>query len=471
MDKNNKFIKNTFVLFVGKFSTQIVSFLLLPLFTFKYTASDYGYIDLIQTYISLFAPVLLLQLDSATFRFLIDVRDNRNEKNILISSSAIFIFMILIFITLLGIIVNIFLNIKYITLIILNVCALILNMYVMSISRGEGNSKDYSISSCISSIVNLFINLVLILIYKYDVSSILIASIVSNVVSIIYLSIKEKIYKKIKFKYFKIATLKKLLKYSLPMIPNVLSWWIIGLSDRTIIVKMLSTGANGLYSVSCKFSNLLNSIFSIFSMSWQETASIHIKDKDADEFFSKIINNIFILFIVLSCGIVGLLPLVYNYIIGKDYINAYNYIPILLIGNLFNVLVGLFGGIYVAKKMTNKVAVTTIYSAIINIILNILFIKKIGLYAACFSTVIAYLSMSIYRYFDIRKYIKIRLYFKEISMYLLAFLLLLIPYFFRIELLSIVLLLMICLIYLRYNKNMLLLIIKKMRKKLKPRNC
>ena len=107
-------------------------------------------------------------------------------------------------------------------------------------------------------------------------------------------------------------------------------------------------------------------------MSWQETASIHIKDKDADEFFSKIINNIFILFIVLSCGIVGLLPLVYNYIIGKDYINAYNYIPILLIGNLFNVLVGLFGGIYVAKKMTNKVAVTTIYSAIINIILNIL---------------------------------------------------------------------------------------------------
>ena len=118
MDKNNKFIKNTFVLFVGKFSTQIVSFLLLPLFTFKYTASDYGYIDLIQTYISLFAPVLLLQLDSATFRFLIDVRDNRNEKNILISSSTIFIFMILIFITLLGIIVNIFLNIKYIKLII-----------------------------------------------------------------------------------------------------------------------------------------------------------------------------------------------------------------------------------------------------------------------------------------------------------------------------------------------------------------
>ena len=471
MDKSNKFIKNTFILFIGKFSTQIVSFLLLPLFTFKFSVSDYGYIDLVQTYISLFAPVLLLQLDSAIFRFLIDVRDSKDEKSILISSSAIFIFMILIFITLLGIIVNTFLNIKYITLIILNVCVLILNMYVMSVARGEGNNKDYSFSSCISSIMNFVINLVLILVFKYDVSSILIASIVSNAVSIIYLSIKEKIYRKIKFKYFKIATLKKLLKYSLPMIPNVLSWWIIGLSDRTIIVKMLSTGANGLYSVSCKFSNLLNNIFSIFSMSWQETASIHIKDKDAGEFFSKIINNVFILFIVLSCGIVGLLPLVYNFMIGESYISAYNYIPILIIGNLFNVLVGLFGGIYVAKKMTNKVAVTTIYSAIINIALNILFIKKIGLYAACLSTVMAYLAMSIYRYFDIRKYIKIRLYFKEISIYFFAFLLLLIPYFLKIKILSIVILLIICLLYLRYNKDMIISIIKKMKKKFKPRNC
>lgn len=466
MDKNKEFIKNTFILFIGKFSTQIVSFLLLPLFTFKFSTSDYGYIDLVQTYISLFAPVLLLQLDSAIFRYLIEARDEKSEKIKLVSASAIFIMIILIGIILIGTFLNVFVKIKYFSLIIVNICVLIINMYIMSIARGNGNNKNYSISSCISSIINLLLNLLLILIFRFDVRAILISSIISNTISTVYLIIKEDVIHEIKVKKFNIAVLKNLLKYSIPMIPNVLSWWIIGLSDRTIIVKMLSIGANGLYSVSCKFSNLLNSIFSIFNMSWQETASIHIDDKDADKFFSNIINEIFILFIILCCLIVGILPLVYNLIIGKEYMDAYIYIPILIVGNLFNVLVGLFGGIYVAKKMTNKVAITTIYSALINIIFNILFIKKFKLYAACLSTVMAYLIMSIYRYYDIRKYIKIKLEFKAITKYFLEFFILLIPYYYNKSILSLLVLLLICLMYIRRNSNIINLILDKVRKKI-----
>ena len=98
MSKEKEYIKNTVILLIGKFSTQIVSFLLLPLFTYKLSADNYGYVDLLQTYISLIAPVVLLQLDSAIFRFLIDNRSNKNENKKIISTSFFCMIILLVLI-------------------------------------------------------------------------------------------------------------------------------------------------------------------------------------------------------------------------------------------------------------------------------------------------------------------------------------------------------------------------------------
>lgn len=80
MSKNKEYVKNTAILFMGKFATQFISFLLIPLYTRHLIASDYGMVDLIQTYISLFVPILIFRLDSAVFRFLIDERSNEQGK-------------------------------------------------------------------------------------------------------------------------------------------------------------------------------------------------------------------------------------------------------------------------------------------------------------------------------------------------------------------------------------------------------
>ena len=82
MNKNKELIMNTFIIFIGRFCTQFVSFLLLPIYTHYLITSDYGYIDLIQTYVALLSPIIILRFDSAIFRFLIDCRDNKEEKRI-----------------------------------------------------------------------------------------------------------------------------------------------------------------------------------------------------------------------------------------------------------------------------------------------------------------------------------------------------------------------------------------------------
>ena len=74
MDKKKKeLIKNTIILFIGKTSTQLISFFLLPLYTAYLSTKEYGIVDLIQTYVTLFVPIISIQSGMSVFRRVSDV--------------------------------------------------------------------------------------------------------------------------------------------------------------------------------------------------------------------------------------------------------------------------------------------------------------------------------------------------------------------------------------------------------------
>lgn len=423
MDKSKEFIKNTIILFIGKFATQFMSLLLLPLYTRFLVTEDYGTVDLLQTYISLLVPVLTFRIDSAVFRFLIDKRNDQDGIRTILSNifGILSIGIVLTFI--ISLILKFIIEIKYYEMVVINIIIMMISSVSLQILRGLGKNKEYSIASIITGLTTLIFNVLLIMVFKFDASSILISSSIANMICILYVMFNVNFFKFFSFKDIDKKIIKEILLYSLPMIPNSLSWWIVSVSDRTIISMFLGLSMNAIYTVSCKFSNILNSIFSIISMSWQENATLHINDNDRDNYFSKMINYIFMGFATISLLIISILPFVYNIIIGSNYLSSYKYIPILLYSNSWNVLIGLIGGIYIAKKKTKEIANTTIVSAILNIIINLILLKFIGLYAACVSTLLSYMIMSIYRYHDCQKYVKLKLKFKEIILYTFIFIL------------------------------------------------
>ena len=414
MNKNKELVKNTIIIFIGKFCTQFITLLLLPLYTHFLSTEDYGYIDLIQTYLTFFIPLILLKIDAGIFRFLIDARKSEEEKNKIITNGIFIMFVELIISTILfAVAVKIF-SIKYSILIVMNLISLSVLTFLLQIVRGIGKNKQYSFSSIIAAIVTIVLNLIFLVGFHKNGKYVLIASLISNIICTIYLLIVNKILKNVKIKYIDKKLIKDLLKYSIPMIPNELSWWIVHVSDRTIISYALGVAANGIYSVSCKFSNILSSIFNIFNLSWQESAALHINDTDKDEFFSNVINKVFNLFICFCIGILACLPFVFELLIKDSYREAYKYVPILLLANIFSVLIGLIGSIYVAKKMTKEVAKTTMIAAIINLTIDIALIKVIGIYAAAISTLVSYMLLAIYRYIDVQKYVKVKIPIKNI---------------------------------------------------------
>ena len=277
-------------------------------------------------------------------------------------------------------------------------------------------------SGIITGFTTLLANCILIIGFKKSAESILISSSVANIICIIYVIISTKLYNNFNIHLINKNKIKELLKYALPMIPNSLSWWIVHTSDRTVISIFLGVSYNAIYAVSCKFSNVLNSIFTIFNMSWQETAALHINDEDKDIFFSKMINRLVLFFGMISLLIIGVLPFMYDVIIGENYISSYEYIPILLYANVGNVLATLIGGLYLALKKTKEIATTTIISAVINIITDLILVKFIGIYAAAISTLISYIYLCIYRYIDSKKYLKLKLDFNNLFIFSIVYL-------------------------------------------------
>lgn len=467
INRNAELLKNTIIIFIGKFCTQFISLLLIPLYTRYLITSDYGYVDLIQTYISLLVPVLILRLDSSIFRYLIDERNNKKESSKIITTTLFLIIIQLLLFTVVAIICNGIFDIQYFIAIIVNTIAIALSSIFLQLVRGLGKNIDYAIASIITGVITLICNIILLIGLNCGGISILISSIIANIFCIVYLIIRGKIYKYIKRENISKYKLKEMLRYSIPMIPDGLSWWIINVSDRTIISTLINTAANGIYSVSSKFSNILSSLYQIFNMSWQESASIHINDEDKENFFTGVLNNTYKIFYSICLLLLLLMPFVFDILIGADYSSAKNYIPILLLSNLFNALANVIGGIYIAKKNTKSVSKTTLMAAVLNILLNIIFIKYIGLWAASLSTLASCLLLFIYRMIDVKKYMKLDFNYKLCFITLSIFAVGSMGYYYNNFILNFINLLLGITLTIYINKNNIQYILKKALKNIK----
>ena len=231
---------------------------------------------------------------------------------------------------------------------------------------------------------------------------------------------------------------------------------------------ILGLSANGLLSAASKFSNVYITLFNIFNISWTESISLFIKEKDIDKFFNHVFGIALSLFSAIGLGIIACLPFVFNIIININYNASYNLIPILVIASMFNVIVGLLSAVYIGNKNTKAVAKTSVISALINLTVHLFLIKFIGLYAAVISTLVSFVIMSIYRLNDINKnYIKIIFNYKKIICTLIVTLIIVITYYLN-NLYMHILGLMLAFVYAVFiNKNIINILMKKIKKESK----
>lgn len=423
MEEKKKLVKNTLIILLGKISTQMLSFLLLPLYTGYLTSEEFGLVDIIITYVSLSVPIFTLQLEMAIFRFIIDYRSDRDKTNEIIFNGLISVIISIILLFILYFVSMNYVNIKYFEIIISLVIASMISSNFMQIARGKGKNIIYSIASAITGIVTVACNVIFIVYLNLGAKGMLLSILLANIAASIYLFFALDIKDSISSKYYSKRTIKEMIKYSIPLIPNSISWWIMNASDRTIISLLLNVSKNGIYAVSNKFPNLLSGFFGIYNLAWSESASVNIETNK--NYIVSVTNDIFKLFGALGGVFISILPFIFPVFVNNKFLESYYYIPILVVSSILSMIAAQYGSIYIAKKETSKLSITTITSAIINIIVHLILIKFIGLYAAAVSTAVSYLAVSVYRHFDVKRHIEIiyhnNIIIKMIGLYIMVF--------------------------------------------------
>ena len=468
MNKKKQLAKNTIIIFFGRVCTQLISFFLLPLYTSYLATKEYGTVDLIQTYVTLLVPIITLELEMSIFRFLVDSRKSEKETNKLISNNFFILGISLSIFSILYIIVSSIVTIPYRWLILVDIIVCVLSGNFLQVARGFGKTLDYAISCILTGLTTVISNIILICFVHMQAEGMIISMALANFMCSLYLFIRLKLYSKINFKIVDFKQIKEMYKYSLPLIPNGISWWIVNVSDRSIISIVLGASANGLYAISNKFPTIISSLTGVFNLSWSESAALHINSSDRDEFFSDITNTVLRLFMALGVGMLACMPFVFPILIDVKYNDAYNYIPFLVLGTVFNVAICLYSQVYLAKKLSKQVASTAIVGAIINILINVIFIKQIGLYAAAISTMISYFVMMIYRHFDLKKYVNIKIEKKLIIESIIIYTFTLLIYYQKSIILHVICLLIVCIYAFITNKDFLkssyLTVVKKIKR-------
>ncbi len=410
MSRERSLFKNTIIIFIGKICTQFVSFLLLPLYTGFLSTKDYGIVDLITTLVTLLLPIVTFQLDQGVFRELIDNRTNEKNKGKIISTGTFLVsFQCLIFL-ILFLFVSYFINNNYKFLLIFNLMACIYLTLCQQIARGFGDNTRYTIGSAISSFFTILFNILFIVCFGLGATGMLCGTILGQLIGIIYFVKTLKIFGYLSINNYSKKLKKILWKYSIPLIPNAIAWWILGASDAVIVSIILGVDMNGILAASLKFSTIIVTLYGIFNISWHESAALNINDSDVEVFVNKTINIMLKLFLSLCIGMIAVMPFVFPIMINKKYDMGYGLVPISMISALFNVLQGLVVVVFAAKKDTYSIAITSTFSAIINIVIHLILINFIGLYASVVSTLIALMLLSLYRIFSIsKKYFKIKI--------------------------------------------------------------
>lgn len=397
-----KLLNSTIIYFIGNALTQIISLVLMRFVTNKVVPEEYGIYSLVVTITNLVVPIVTLQISDAVFKFLIkSVNIDQKEKYF---TAAIYVSIFSTAIIILGIfITNFFITIPHIIPIALYMLTTSFFTIYHRVVRALGRNKVYVIGNLGKTALYLGLEILLLYAFGLGVEALFLSVTISNIVCIIFLEIKTKAFKFIKFHKFDAIVFKAMLMFSLPLVPNAICWWLTSSVNSIIVSTKIGLDVNGIYSVAHKFSSALTLITSVFALSWQETAIAGYDEKEFKTFFTQTFNMYVTgVFSVIS-ALIPFVFIVFPFMIDQNYGDAVMYVPFLLIASGESALAGFFAQVFIAKGDSKKVFLTNAFGMVTNIVIVFLLISKIGLWAAVVGTCASELVVACSRMLLLRK--------------------------------------------------------------------
>jgi O-antigen/teichoic acid export membrane protein len=407
MGESKRLVKNTGILALGGMATKLVQFFLLPLYTSVLTTAEYGTVDYINTIAMFCIPFVSVLMSEAIFRFLIDCATPEDRTGVVTSSFAVALAGCAVFS---AVIIGIWLLFSpdYVLWVAALVITSVLYNMTTCLLRGFGDTVGYTLMSFLGSAAAIVMNVLFVAIFQWGVTGMLSASTLSSAIVTVTFFVYKRIWKYLDFSKVSRSDVRNMVRYSVPLIPNSISWTIMNMLDRLVIMNTIGADAAGVYAVAYKFPNVMDTVYGFFYQSWKESsARVLGSGEDNDSFYNTVYRALrrFMMGVVL--GMTALMPIVYGILIKGGFGEGMLYVPIILLATFYSNMSGFYGGIFTAYKNTTIMGTTTMASAAMCVVLCVLLIPSLGLWGASIATVISTFAVNEYRRVKVAKYARL----------------------------------------------------------------
>lgn len=397
MNKYKKLLNNTLYFFIGNMGSKLLIFFLVPYYTYVLSTAEYGTADLITTTASLIVPVVTLSITEAVFRFSMD---EKADYKALFSNGLLIVCIggVISFVatkTLEDKNIGGVWNLCW----ILIVAESLYNLAAQFI-RGIGKTRLYAIGGFIQTLILVVLNIAFLLKFKLGILGYILAMVISYACVFLVYVIAGKIYMYVGRWNWPLC--RKMLRYSLPMIPNGLSWWAMSYADKYVILIFLGAAANGVYLVAQKIPTILTMFTTIFHQAWQISAVEEGSNKGKSDFSMSVYDNLQAVMFICTSFIIAVVKPLYAVWVSNDYFEAWETTPMLLLATVFSCLSQFLTVNYMVDKKTIGSLKVTLVGCAVNVTLNILLIPHFGIIAAATATFVGYLSTYVVTVFDLK---------------------------------------------------------------------
>lgn len=417
MNKYQKLAGNTVIFAIGSFGAKILSFFLTRLYTGCLSSEEFNSADLLYQAINVLYPIVTLSMADAVIRFGMEKKnDMRSIFTVAISATVMGLGLLALFSPLFNL-TDIYSEYSFLLYVYCYFSCF--RQIASNFVRAKGYVKLFALDGIIAILTMVISNVIFLLVFDMGVTGYVLSFIISDFLSFVGLSLVAGLHKYLDFRYFSKRLFKDMLKYSAPLIPTYVLWWIISSSDRWIVTAMCGGGINGVYSVSYKIPTLLMMFTTVFFQAWQMSAIENRDDKGLAKFYSKIYGAYSSVLMIAAAGVILFVrPLTYLIVHGRqlcytlvgfdistNFLFSYHYTPVLVIAMVFQCLCQFLSSIYNVKKKSINSMITSCIAAIVNIFLNLKLIPIYGAYGAAIATAAAYAACFIVRIADVRRMI------------------------------------------------------------------
>ena len=404
MNRYKKLFSDTVILGLGTFGSKLLVFLLMPLYTAWLSTSQYSTAELITSTANLLIPLACVGITNGIFRF---AAERESNKEAVFSTSIALLALGLGGFCLLSPLLGMITYFKgYVWLIVAYVFFADVQAVCAQYVRAIDRTKLFAFQGILNTFLTIVLNVVFLKLFRLGVTGYVLSVVVGNVLTTVYLLFAAKLWRVFRVSAISGKIMKELLYFSLPMVPTTVCWLITDLSDRYMVTYFCGADVNGVYSAAYKIPTIVNLISGIFMQAWQFSAVASSSDEDAcKQFYSQVFRGFLSVICIGTAGLILLSQWLTALLLNSAYYDARHYMPTLLCAAAIEALVSFLATVYMVRKKSMHSFLTAMAGTVLNLILNLYLIPRIGALGAALATLAAYGAVLVIRGIDTKRII------------------------------------------------------------------